>query len=114
MAKEHLGPQFKYIFNENHGEHEVMAYDDSGQVGRLLWDDSDGEISHLYVGENRRREGIATAMWDKAHEIAEEQGVVAPEHSSRRTKAGDEWAHSVGGHVPELTDDIDGWSREDN
>jgi ribosomal protein S18 acetylase RimI-like enzyme len=104
------GPQFQYLYNSQHDEHEVSAIDDSGTIGHLRWDDSDGEISSLRVADNRRREGIATALWETAHEEAEDRGITAPEHSSRRTEAGDAWARAVGGRVPDLTDDVDGWS----
>ena len=106
------GPQFKYLFNPQYDEHEVTASDNSGQLGYLRWDNSDGEVSSLYVSDKRRREGIGTAMWETAHEEAEKRKVIAPEHSSRRTEAGDSWSKSVGGHVPRLTDDIDGWSNK--
>jgi ribosomal protein S18 acetylase RimI-like enzyme len=107
--------QFNYSRNTRQpwpDEHEITAVADSGQVGRLLWNDEDGEISHLHVGENARRRGIATSMWDTAHEEAETRGITPPVHSSQRTKAGDAWAKAVGGHVPRLTDDVDGWSSE--
>lgn len=103
--------QFKYIFNPQHDEHEVTAFDNSGQMGRLLWDDGSGEISHLHVGEPHRRQGVATALWETAHEEAESRGITPPEHSSSRTEEGDSWARSVGGYVPTLRDDVNGWSQ---
>lgn len=107
--------QFKYRLMDHPSftpEHEITAVADSGQVGRMVWNSEDGEISHLHVGENVRRRGIATSMWETAHEEAEARGITPPEHSSTRTKLGDSWARSVGGHVPRLTDDVDGWSSE--
>lgn len=103
--------QFKYSFTPP-DEHEIMAFGDKGQVGRLLWADDDGEITHLHVGEPVRRHGVATDMWHAAHSEAEERGITPPEHSSRRTQDGDAWAQAVGGDVPELSDDVDGWSSD--
>lgn len=115
-AHEHLNNlQFKYS-NRAHPmfpeEHEITAVSDSGQVGRLVWDAEDGEISHLHVGEPVRRRGIATAMWETAHEEAKTRGITPPTHSSQRTQAGDSWARAVGGDVPDLTDDVDGWTQQ--
>jgi GNAT superfamily N-acetyltransferase len=107
--------QFKYSNRANPmfpEEHEITAISDSGQVGRLIWDAEDGEVSHLHVGEPVRRKGIATSMWQTAHEEAESRGITPPAHSSSRTRAGDSWARAVGGHVPDLIDDVDGWSSE--
>jgi ribosomal protein S18 acetylase RimI-like enzyme len=113
-AHENLsGLQFNFSTKENQwsgDEHEITAVANSGQVGRLVWDANDGEISHLHVGEKMRRRGIATSMWDTAHEEAETRGIIPPKHSSSRTEAGDAWARAVGGHVPGLKDDVDGWS----
>lgn len=104
--------QFQYLYNDNTDSHEVEAFTDSGQVGRLVWDDDTGEIEHLHVGDKYRRKGVATALWETAHEESSDLGVTPPAHSSIRTKAGDSWARAVGGHVPRLTDDVDGWSNQ--
>jgi ribosomal protein S18 acetylase RimI-like enzyme len=95
--------QFNYSRNTRQpwpDEHEITAVADSGQVGRLLWNDEDGEISHLHVGEAARRRGIATSMWDTAHEEAETRGITPPVHSSSRTVEGDAWAKSTGDTLP--------------
>ena len=112
-SKEHLNPrQFKYSYHEDINEHEIMAHDNSGQLGRLLWNADDGEISHVYVGDKLRRRGIATDMWNEAHSEALYRGIIDPEHSSRRSQEGDAWAKSIGGDIPELTDDVDGWTGQ--
>lgn len=111
--RDHLNStQFKYLFHDDTDEHEIMAFGNDGQRGRLLWSDHDGEITHLHVGQNMRRSGIATAMWQTAHDEASDRGITAPEHSSQRTPEGDAWAQAVGGHVPDLDEEASGWSSE--
>lgn len=95
----------------------LTAINSKGQVGYIEWDREGGEIEKIYVGDGYRRQGVATHLWDEAHDYVKEihakypdAVIVEPEHSSRRSQAGDAWANSVGGHVPDLDDDIDGWS----
>ena len=105
--------QFKYRLMAHPAftpEHEITAFADSEQVGRMVWSSENGEISHLNVSEKMRRQGIATSMWDTAHEEAGTRSITPPVHSSTRTQLGDNWAKSVGGHVPTLEDDVDGWT----
>jgi len=101
----------RYTRDDAHNEHRISLWNSSGTVGYIEWDIDDGEINKVYVGDSYRRLGIATKMWEMATEWAEENDEVVPEHSSSRTKAGDEWAKSIGGKIPDLTDDIDGWTR---
>jgi len=53
--------------------------------------------------------GVGTHIWDTAIEWSKENNAELPEHSSRRSFEGDSFAKSVGGYIPRLTDDIDGW-----
>jgi len=74
-----------------------------------------GEITSLRVNplvsyggqmHEARRQGIATAMWQHAHELAAtdpETFGPGPRHSSKRTPAGTSWAKSTGAKVPKLT-----------
>lgn len=68
----------------------------------MQWRDEDGRIEHISVNNDMRRRGIATAMWNRAHQLAEERGIPAPQHSPQRTPDGDAWAKKVGGNVPRL------------
>ena len=90
------GPQFRYVFRPDIRQHTLMAYDDKGSMGNMEWTDHDGEITHLFVGEARRGEGIATSLWEKANRIAAtSDSIPVPQHSEDRTDDGDAWAHSV-------------------
>jgi Acetyltransferase (GNAT) domain len=94
----------------NDGDHRIDVFNNSGAVGYIEWDSSDGEVIKIFVGKPYRRQGVATHLWELATEWAENNNELPPEHSSRRSKEGDEFAKSIGGYIPDLTDDIDGWS----
>ncbi len=81
---------------------------DGAVVGRLNWYGTTGVIHHLEVagpedngkqpssplgnGQDHRRKGIATAMWNWGQEMSPK-----PKHSGDRTPQGRSWARSVGG-----------------
>ena len=98
------GPQFKYLYNDAAGEHEIAAFKGKQKVASFVWDRDSGEILGVDVIESLRRKGIATAMWDRAHREAEKRELTYPEHSAKRTTEGDRWAKSVGGHLPPLVE----------
>jgi hypothetical protein len=82
--------------------HKVTAKQGDLPVGELEWfSRGNNAVSNVYVREDFRRQGVATRMWDTAHEAASStRGVKPPKHSKDRTNAGDAWAKSVGGRVP--------------
>lgn len=98
----------KYSSTEN--LHRIDLMNKKGAVGYIEWDMDSGEVEKVYVGTPYRRLGVGTHLWELAVDWAKEHDQVEPEHSSRRTKEGDAFARSIGGHIPDLTDDIDGWS----
>lgn len=66
----------------------------------MEWEKSFGNIEDIYVHPDARRQGIASSMWDLAHQVSKETRTPTPQHSSQRTLEGDEWAKSVGGQLP--------------
>lgn len=71
-------------------------------MGELKWSAKTGEIHNIAVDWDARRMGVATGMWQEAHRLAgETRGVRAPRHSAERTDAGEAWARSLGGRLPE-------------
>ena len=82
--------------------HRVVAEDRSDYVGELEWfSRGNNHISNIFVEPNYRRQGVATDMWNYAHEIAKTtRGVQPPRHSPDRTDDGDAWAKSTGKRVP--------------
>jgi|TARA_R110000787_G_scaffold336_8_gene1223 GNAT superfamily N-acetyltransferase len=97
-------------YNGDEFTHRLDFFNNSGAIGFIEWDRDSGEVEKIYVGDKIRRNGVGTYIWDTAEEWAEENQELPPEHSSRRSKDGDEFAKSMGGNIPSLTDDIDGWS----
>ena len=115
IYKDILSEQFdwdslKYNYSEDMDSHRLDFFNNSGAVGHISWDKDDGELDSIYVGDKMRRLGIGTHMWDVATELSEEKGYELPQHSSKRSKSGEGFAQSIGGHIPSLTDDVDGWS----
>jgi GNAT superfamily N-acetyltransferase len=72
------------------GSH-VTATHRGNTVGYLAWG-HDGEVNHVFVDPSARHQGIATQMWNKAHEHAASMGVRKPVHSDDQTEAGKSWA----------------------
>lgn len=69
----------------------------------MQWDDKTGEITTLSVPYDKRRQGVATALWHRAHQLSAERGITPPVHSRKRTEEGNAWAKSVGGELPRWT-----------
>jgi GNAT superfamily N-acetyltransferase len=100
-----------YEFSETvNNEYKLTFFNKNGAVGYIEWDMDDGEVSKIYVGDIYRRQGVGTYIWDVAQEYAKDNRLIQPEHSSKRTQEGDAFAQSIGGYIPSLRDDVDGWS----
>lgn len=88
----------------NHGRdtHNVTMHDENtGEpMGHMDWSASSGEIYGINVYRPYRRLGVANTLFQHAHKMAREQGLVAPEHSDDRSDMGDAWAKQAGGKVP--------------
>jgi len=104
----------KYKHESSDDNNKLVFFNKKGAVGYIEWSKDDGEVEKIYVGEPYRRMGVGTHIWDTAIEWSKENNAELPEHSSRRSFEGDSFAKSVGGYIPRLTDDIDGWSQRDN
>jgi ribosomal protein S18 acetylase RimI-like enzyme len=101
-ADEHLGLQFDYD-NPELGTakvvHRVTARAGANSLGTMLWNSR--SILNIGVNPEQARRGIATAMWDEGHRLAEQNArIPAPKHSPDRTAMGDAWAKAVGGRLP--------------
>jgi GNAT superfamily N-acetyltransferase len=80
-------------------QHMVTAYKEGREVGKLEW--TAKEVKNVETYPEHRRQGVATALWNEGHRLAETNArIPAPKHSSQRTNAGNEWARSVGGRLP--------------
>jgi GNAT superfamily N-acetyltransferase len=87
--------QFKgydLIVNKGDESHLIEAYKGKyGPVAHLEWSADTGEIKDVKVEPEHQRKGLATAMFNKAKEVA------PIEHAANRTPEGEAWARSVGG-----------------
>jgi GNAT superfamily N-acetyltransferase len=102
--------KLNYKHSEDESYNRLDFYNNHGAVGYIEWSKDDGKVDKIYVGEPYRRKGVATYIWETATEWAEKNNQLAPEHSSRRSYEGEQLAQRIGGYIPRLTDDIDGWS----
>jgi hypothetical protein len=69
-----------------------------------------GKIEDLWLPEEHRGKGLATAMFrfaQKEHMLGNAD--TAPTHSADRTDAGDAWAKKVGGKLPKRNPNMIGW-----
>ena len=104
-ASDSVSPnQFRFKYQQHEGIHNIDTFDSNlkRNLGWMQWRDEDGRIEHISVNNDMRRQGIATAMWNRAHQLSEERGIPAPQHSPIRTTEGDAWAKKVGGNIPRL------------
>lgn len=109
MDPEKLGEQFNIEYDTmdtgaRRYSHLVTARTKEGDyAGHMLW--TSHSIRNIDVHPDFQRQGIATAMWQKGHELAAENArIPQPKHSARRTNEGDAWARAVGGRLPRRRD----------
>jgi GNAT superfamily N-acetyltransferase len=102
-AHEHVNEiQFNYVGpSMGAGHHEVQANMGGGptDVAHMAWNAKG--IINVEVPPEHQRKGVATALWNEGHRLAEtSKRIPAPKHSTDRTNEGDAWARSVGGRIP--------------
>ena len=85
---------------EKGGYHAVVAAHEGQVIGHLTWGPARTKIMQLWVHPQYRRHGVADALYQRSKWI--EPGL---QHHTDRTGAGDAWARSVSGDVPEHLDD---------
>ena len=73
-------------------------------VGHLRWRGDTGEILHVYVHQNKgqqfRRLGVGTELFERAKRLSDASGMPQPRHSKDLTTHGRAWAEAVGGRIP--------------
>lgn len=115
-------PEFPYSYSRcDDGNHHIVLSDPTskgvaidsdgiwsnvlpkpGQVASLIWHRATGEILGIGVEKTYQRKGIATEIYNIAVALADSPAhLVSPLMSPTRTKAGDEWAYSLGVPIPE-------------
>ena len=95
--------EFGYSFTQGGSglPHVLQVNKEDEPVAHMQWNPDKGEIADIHVEEPYRRQGIATSMWNKSQQWSADKGLTSPVHNPKRTEAGDAWAKSVGGSVPE-------------
>lgn len=96
------GMRFRFTRAEHHPnrKHFLKATlpDEEGrhrEVGYLMWEPHDGQVSMVQTDYDKRGQGIASALWHRAHEVAGQHGLTPPRHSDVQTPDGMEWAQKV-------------------
>jgi hypothetical protein len=103
MLKEAVpeGIRFHFMPAEHHpsGSHHIRATlpsaDGPHDVGYLEWYPHNGMVGMVRTDSEHGGQGIASALWQRAHEIANEHGIIAPRHSDVQTPSGMGWAQKV-------------------
>lgn len=67
------------------------ARGDTGAVAEILWSRKTGVIAHIWTRPDRRRQGLATAVF----QYATANGEIPPVHSSDLTESGRAWVASL-------------------
>lgn len=98
------GVQFRYFPPEGRDSmHTLSAYNEANpahQLGTIIWHKKSGNVDWIRTHQDYRGLGLATSLWEKAHKLAADTGIKAPQHSPHRTDTGNVWAKAVGGKLP--------------
>ena len=100
MSKDNLSSiQFNMRKDGQYSDiHDGWAELDGKQIGSIEWFKDDGTVRNIDVDPEHRRKGVATGMWNAAHEFSQNEGLQSPKHDSCEiTTPGLSWAESVGG-----------------
>ena len=69
--------------------------------------DHEGKVLAVETDPKKRRQGLATKLWNEAQQHSKDMpGVPEPKHSRTRTRSGEAWAKKVGGEVPPRTGEL--------
>lgn len=104
-----------HTFHYHHGamgfgtaRHNYSMHDAEGNFVGTMGLDHTGEIQHIEIHPDLRRQGLATKLYNFGHEIHEEIPTIpAPKHSDSRTASGDAWARAVGGELPPRESEVE-------
>ena len=105
MAWRHTDELGTHDIHYHHGsmgfgtaEHNFAMHDSDSQFVATMGLGHDGEIKHIEVHPDLRRQGLATKLYKFGQEIHDTiHTIPAPEHSEQRTSSGQAWAASVSG-----------------
>lgn len=89
-------PEWDFTLTGNRFTHVLEATNDDGvHLGEMVW--VPFHVRDIQVVKRYRRRGVATALWNEGHRLADENpDIPAPRHSVARTASGDAWVKAVG------------------
>jgi GNAT superfamily N-acetyltransferase len=89
--------------NDHPTSHTLEAFSGNTDefLGAMRWDKGSGHMYDIGVDAPYRRQGVATAMWAHAQQLAaSNEDISTPKHSPVRTADGMAWSESVGAEPP--------------
>lgn len=93
-----LGSIKFHLHGRGSGDHVLQVSGPEGDViGHMRWQSWDGVVRDISVNSDVRRRGVATALWNHAHYLADLGQVTRPVHSPVRTEDGLAWSKSLDG-----------------
>lgn len=110
LQKEAVPEGTRFHFRPSPGSihaHKIYATVPNGdgrkEIGSMNWHPHNGMVGMISTEPGYERQGIATALWRRAHEVAAERGITAPIHSDVQTPKGKSWADTVDQNPADLT-----------
>lgn len=101
-SPEHAGTEWAQAHPSERSTYEGSSLDPGHRpMSSMSWHHKTGEIKGVYTTPEHQRQGVASSLYQKGHEIAAEtRGVPKPRHSAFRTASGEAWSKAVGGRRP--------------
>jgi len=88
-------------FTRQHPHFYLMSEAQTGKYVSNMALNHEGKVLAVETDPKKRRQGLATKLWNEAQQHSKEMpGVPEPKHSQTRTRSGEAWAKKVGGEVP--------------
>lgn len=91
----HFTPAEYHPDRYHHLKATLPGEDGRRDVGYLSWHPGNGTVMMVQTDDRERGQGIASALWHRAHEVAGQQDLVPPRHSDVQTPDGIQWAHKI-------------------
>lgn len=73
----------------------VPHEDGRKEVGYMEWHPHNGIVGQVHTDPDHRRKGVGSALWQHGAVVAEQHGVIAPQHSDVQTAAGEAWSQKA-------------------
>lgn len=91
----HFTPAEYHESRSHHLTATLPGSDGRREVGYLQWHPGSGTVMMVNTDPGAQGQGIASALWHRAHEVAGQQDLTPPKHSDVQTPDGMQWARKV-------------------